>query len=281
VLIGLAVLAGGWLLSMFLTVVTKYNFTLTRDGPRFMRRFGLFTQHESSFPAKRVQMLRIESPFFQRRLGLCRILVDTAGSFEDDRGGNASTPEVAPIIRLKNAGPICREIVPTLTIEDVQWKRVSKKTISRGTVRMSILLAIIVSAFAFSWKPAWWGMIGVLPVAVTFAYLRWRALGYALAGEFVAVRSGIFKRVHRFIPRNKVQASFVTQGPMQRWLGLSNFSILTAGTMLRNEATVPDVLSHEALALQQQLHAKPSSVPAISVEPAVPQYDSTESPTMP
>jgi putative membrane protein len=283
---GLTMVAGvivaGWVASMVMTVVGKHGFTLSREGPRFQRTFGLFTRHTASFPAKRVQMVRVEQPLVQRKLGFCRVLVDTAGSFNDN--DRSSTPEVVPIIGKSEVDPIIEQIVPAVRFSDVQWRRVSRKTIGRSTVRLTVLLGIVMSMVAASAGPMWWwGLCGVPLVALGLAYLRWRALGYTLTDQFVGVRSGILTRVHRFVPHDKVQASFVRRGPMQRWLGLASFEVLTAGTMLQSSASVPDLMMSDAVALQEQLHARKSDAEARSQKieesaaqpPATPEIDNS------
>jgi putative membrane protein len=260
--IGVGVVLMGWLLSIVLTVVTKFGFELRREpGGRMGRSFGLFTRHHAHFPKRRVQMLRIESTPLQRKLGYCRISVETAGSFNDEQRGATAhgTPEVCPIVRQREAPPIIDEVLAhPVGLEQVNWQRVSRRAIGRAFLRIAVLLAAIVTVIGLATdRQVLWGVLAVPFVAIGYALLRYRALGYALTDRFLLVRGGIWTRVIRVVPRSKVQASFVKQSPIQRFVSLATFRVLTAGTMLRNDAVVPDMEGHRAKDLQNSLHRAP------------------------
>jgi putative membrane protein len=260
----------GWLLSIVLTVVTKYGFELRREpGGRIERVFGLFTRHTSHFPKRRVQMLRVEASVLQRKLGYCRVSVDTAGSFNDEEHGRhmTGTPEVCPIIRRSEADPIIDEVLARpAELSQVVWQRVSRRAIWRAFFRVTVLLMFVIGACGAIDVRVLWGLVAAPVVAIGYALLRYRALGYALSERFLFVRSGIWTRVVRIVPRGKVQASFVTQSPIQRLAGLSTFRVLTAGA--GHGAAVPDMEADRAVELQARLHGAESGAQAVA-DPAI------------
>ncbi|MFB6111404.1 MAG: PH domain-containing protein [Halobacteriaceae archaeon] len=81
---------------------------------------------------------------------------------------------------------------------------------------------------------------GSRPVAVTIAglgllavlgyqYAYYRRFEYALEGDTIDISSGVFSRQHREIPRGRVQNVDISQGIVQRVLGIAAVDFETAG----------------------------------------------------
>jgi putative membrane protein len=254
----------GWLTSIVLTVVTKFGFQLVRVRGQLERSYGLTTRHHSVFPVQRVQMLKVRSPIIQRQIGLCHVSAETAGSFRDAQGGQeAGSSELCPILRTRRADDMCRLALPTFSFDALQWQPTSTLARWRAFVRLLIGLSLPVAAGAILYTP--W-TLAALPVVFLTAFFgsAWyfRAIGFAVQGEFVAMRGGVFTRTVRVVPKSKVQASFVVQSPLQLRLGLATFRVLTAGSAFGATAQVPDLPLQTALDLQEHLHRPTTLLPA-------------------
>lgn len=86
---------------------------------------------------------------------------------------------------------------------------------------------------------------GVIPgalAALTFLYallvppLRYRAWSFVLRDEDLYLRHGILFRTTSLVPHVRVQHVDTRHGPIDRWLGLADLVVYTAGT---RGATIP------------------------------------------
>lgn len=78
-------------------------------------------------------------------------------------------------------------------------------------------------------------VVPVAIIAVTVAVwwvwtlLSWRAWGWRLDDRTFQTRSGVYRKVWRGVPRDRVQFVEVTSGPLQRSFGLATLVVRTAG----------------------------------------------------
>lgn len=250
-----ALVLAGWIVSIVLTTVQYYGFVLRRGEDRLRRRYGLFTQHETTLPLVRIQVLRIDAPLPRRLLGYATMFAETAGSVAD-RQFAGSTP-VCPLIRTRSVGGLLRELLAGIDWERVEWRPVSRLTIRRGFIRYSItgLIIVAVAAIALDWR-----ILAAIPVVLAIAAVaaraRYAALGYAEQGDYLLARAGVWTRRTWIVPRGKVQSIDCRQSPFQRRLELASVSISTAaGRGAAMSPTIVDLQRPLAATLQDRLSA--------------------------
>ena len=115
--------------------------------------------------------------------------------------------------------------------------------------------------------PLPWGIL-MLPAAMILAYLAWwapprryRAWGYRIDGEELRVRRGIWTRVHTLVPLDNVQHIDVSQGPLERALGICSLVLHTAGT-LHSQIVVPGLSRERAERMRDEIRARIREEPA-------------------
>ena len=89
-------------------------------------------------------------------------------------------------------------------------------------------------------------------------YRRWR---YELAEEALELRHGIVERVHSAIPYYRVQYVDVTQGPLERAVGLAKLKVHTAAAS--SDATIPGIAAGDAESLRQVILARTGAGDAV------------------
>jgi uncharacterized protein len=107
-------------------------------------------------------------------------------------------------------------------------------------------LALTVALVALGW---WWARVD---------YRNWR---YVLADDVLELRHGVLRRVHSAIPYFRVQHVDITQGPLERALGISRLIIHTASA--GTDATIPGIGSGEAEGLRRVILARTGSGDAV------------------
>lgn len=105
--------------------------------------------------------------------------------------------------------------------------------------------------------------LGGTVLAVTLLLALWllwliprqvRAIGYAEADDDLVIRKGIMFRSLRIVPYGRMQFVDVQQGPVDRWLGISEVKLFTASAS--TDATLPGLPSEEAGRLRDRLTAR-------------------------
>jgi putative membrane protein len=258
-LMGLIVLAlimlAGWIVSIARSVITYHGFTLDRQAGQLRRRFGLLTRQENLFPTHRVQLLEIISPILQRKLGLCRVVARTAGSFAEKE--DAGTSELCPIIHRAKADDVVSLVLPghdpATSLQHVSPLHIRRETVA-GT--FLLLIPIGIASAVYSWQFAWLAMIAPA-IALWQATLAYRALRWGVGERTFIVRQGVLRRTMTLIPRDKLQTATVTRSPFQRRLGLATLRLSVAGGAFGADAAVPDLPHVTALQLLDNITSPP------------------------
>jgi uncharacterized protein len=97
---------------------------------------------------------------------------------------------------------------------------------------------------------AWW-----LPRA---SYRHWR---YQVAEDALELRHGVVRRIHSAIPYFRVQHIDVSQGPVERAVGLARLVVHTASA--GTDATIPGVAAGDAEGLRRLILARAGSGDAV------------------
>ncbi|MCU0224535.1 MAG: PH domain-containing protein [Acidobacteria bacterium] len=263
-LLALALLvAGGWILSILFTVVKYAGFTLAEAGDgRLLRSYGLITRYESVIPLRRVQALRLVANWPRRALGYWTVFAETAGSFVDKEAGGASI--VVPLLDARERAAFARHFFPGLDLDAAAWQPVSRHAIRRGFLRAArlILLVFLLAGISFGRWP-WWILPPLLVLAALWAWLRWRALRWARAGEFWLASGGVWRRTVWIVPEAKIQWVAVEASPFQRRLAIATLEVATAGAGPARGTEVVDLPAATARALAAALAARAAAAGAL------------------
>lgn len=86
---------------------------------------------------------------------------------------------------------------------------------------------------------------------VTIRYRYWR---YGLAEDVLILERGVWTRKRSMTPYFRVQNVDVTQGPLERWLGLKRLTIRTASAF--TDASIPGLDGNDAEDLRVRILAR-------------------------
>ena len=133
----------------------------------------------------------------------------------------------------------------------------------RGAVAGAVLIAAAaVGEVALRGElPLPWGVL-LVPALLVFVYLavwspprRYRAWGYWMDGEELRLRRGVWTRIHTLVPLDHVQHIDVSQGPVERALGICSLVLHTAGT-LHSQIVVPGLTRDRAEGMRDEIRAR-------------------------
>jgi putative membrane protein len=248
----------GWLLSIALSVVGYYGFTVTRepDG-RLRRRYGLLSRFETVVNPARIQLLGLGASWLRRRLGFWEVAAHTAGTAFEKQG--SGTALLCPLLARDDMAGFCARLLPGLELDAVVWRPVSRATLRRGFIRYLVFFIALSAATA----PALgaWAALGLVPgglLAWLLALRRYRVLAWARHAGHVLARTGVLHRHVTIVPESKIQWVGLLQSPFQRRLGIASMTVATAA----GAAVVVDLEEEGAVELQRALSGAASAAGA-------------------
>jgi membrane protein YdbS with pleckstrin-like domain len=108
-------------------------------------------------------------------------------------------------------------------------------------------------------RPVWIALaVSLYPLAraVFFVDRQYKNWGYLLTERELVTRRGVWWKSATFIPRESIQHVDINQGPIDRWQGLAQVVVHTAGTGA--VAFIPGLGLAEAQELRDRLAATPA-----------------------
>lgn len=218
-------LVGAFLLSIVATVVTYWDFTLTREGASLRVRRGLLEQRSDTLPLRRVQSVRVEENIVRRLLGLAAVKVDVAGR-PGEEGRDSGT--LLPLGRRGEAFRLVEQVLGAEGLADVKLAPMPRRARSRRIVRAAALVVVLTAPAVVLLDQAGLAVSGLLVPAVAAAIAAYRALGHAERDGIVVARSGVLVRRTAFVPKARLQSLALTANPLQRWRRLATLDLQIA-----------------------------------------------------
>lgn len=221
----------------------------TSDRSYLRTRRGLLSTREVNRDESRMRGMSIGEPLLWRWMGMADTNVITTGlSVWDPQEPTAILPRGPISVAKKVAGDVFGDADPMgapLTPHPIAALR--RRLWWATAVSAVAPLALMPPALA-GIVPAWlpWATLGLWPIALAAAVVAYRALGHAIAGDHLVVRSGLFSRTTSALRRDAVSTIAIRQSVLQRRLGLSTVSAMTAAGWSAYEA--PDLPARAARA---------------------------------
>ncbi|HSH46630.1 MAG TPA: PH domain-containing protein [Longimicrobiales bacterium] len=153
------------------------------------------------------------------------------------------------------------------TVQRLAPKAVTMWRLNATLTSASIALAALVAEFLVGvpWRP---GLVSFAWALVALAYvvvvppMRYRAWSYQLRERDLYLRHGILFRTTSIVPHARIQHVDTRHGPVDRWLGLSEVVVYTAG--IRGASIpIPALSSATAESLRDALAALSGSGDAV------------------
>lgn len=229
-----------------------WRFELARvrsGGSRYLRtKRGLFSTREVSRDEARLRGLSIDEPLLWRWMGMADTNVITTGlSVWDSEQPAAILPRGPIRVAREVAARVLGESRPLEMYLPRHPPAALRRRLWWATLFAAVPLAAVAVPVAAGAAPTWvlWSVLILWLVALLAAVVAYRALGHDIAGEYLIVRSGLLSRSTSALRRDAVSTIAVRQSILQKRLGLSTVSAMTAAGWGAYEA--PDLAADEAV----------------------------------
>jgi putative membrane protein len=168
----------------------NFGFVLAESPDGFRIRKGLLDTRHQTVPPGRVQGVAIRQPLLWRAKGWSKVDVEVAGYAGGSGGGSQQTSTLSPVAPHDEIVSLLQLVMPETDPFDVPLDPAPRKAM-------------------------WLRPIG------------WRRLAFGVNDRAVVVREGVLYRSLTVVPHAKTQSVRVTQGPLQRRLGLASAHVDT------------------------------------------------------
>jgi putative membrane protein len=170
------------------SVIVHFDFTVAESPDGLRLRHGLLETRSQTVPPGRVQAVRIVEPLLWRSKGWCRVEVNIAGYAGD---GEAQTSVLLPVAPREQAFAVLSRVLPDVDVQSVRT-------------------------------------YGVPRTARWCDPISWQGNAAGADDKVFISRRGRFRRETDIVPHERVQSARLSQGPLQRRLGLATVHLDTS-----------------------------------------------------
>ena len=164
------------LISVIGSVITFYDFRLTRSGDRYIRRNGLFTRHEVAMRLRRLQMIVYQQNWLDRLLQRVNLKFEQLNSsVERHSASTAGGKIMVPSVTLSEAEELARDAWPEHQMGSIKFHPISKRLMVRNALVSFWLLVgmhFIRRVVIFSWNPFRGIQVSLGPLLYTLFSMR-------------------------------------------------------------------------------------------------------------
>jgi putative membrane protein len=216
-----ALLVASVLVSLVSTILVYWDFTALRRGDRLVITRGLLQTRRSVVPLARIQAIRIEENLIRRAFGLASLRVLTAG-YGRGSGDEQQSSMLVPVADRQRCLVLAEAVLGSASLRSAELLPAPPRALVRrlcfaaivGLGALALGMALRDGVFVTS--------LPVLPLAIGFGFLSWRALGHATVGRYVLARSGALVRRTTVADQANIQHLVLSRSPTQRPFGLAS-----------------------------------------------------------
>jgi putative membrane protein len=215
-----------WVISVSITVIKYYNFTVIREEGNIKLSYGYFDKKEVTIPVKRIQSLIIVEGIIRKPLGYFSLNVETIG-YGKDKGESTM---ICPIAKKKVLDKFFQDILPEMkiTYDLVNSPRKALK----GFLLLKLTYDFIVMAIIAKFAPYGYYIFLLVPIIVIWHYIRFRDNGLYSSNGFIVMRYRKFAKHTVIIQKECIQSIEKTQNIFQKKKAIASYKVTIAGDNL-------------------------------------------------
>ncbi|HEX2178541.1 MAG TPA: PH domain-containing protein [Actinomycetota bacterium] len=226
-----SVLALSLLLSVALTILVYWDFTVRRQEDRLVITRGLLERRRAQVPLRRVQAISVDENLLRRPFGLASLSLVVAGYTKEGQDSEESSV-LLPIARRDKAWQVATEVLGAPP--DLAGIRLVRPPARALVLRMIGPAVVGLVAGTTGWLLAGdAGALGfvILPLGWIAAYLSWRFSGSSVVPGYVLIRTGWLVRKTSLVPEPNIQHLRLTRSIFQKAFRVSTVRVNIPGTV--------------------------------------------------
>lgn len=213
-------------ISIFLSLIKYWDYTLVVQGERFQYQAGLLNRLASGFRKHKLQTLVVKQSLIARILG--RYSIEVRQTNEAMRKqGEINQGFIIPVATEKQLA----DILALLNIKTPEWKKCAPVKMFWDALFFGIFLLIASSIVLVATENSLVWLIPIILLVVLLSVKNWYSIGYELNEEGFSVKRGILGVKTTYVPQIKIQKMQLSQGPVQRLHKTASLTLWSGATL--------------------------------------------------
>ena len=229
-----AFLLFSWIISVILTTLNYYQFTIIQENDQIVLTRGLLEKKKVTIPLGRVQGVRIVENPLRQLFGYCTVIVESAGGSIDDQDKKI---RLFPLIKKSKIKQPLNQLFADFDFEPV-WTT-SPKRAKPFYYRLDFIWVIpVIVGISYFYYP--YGLFSLLlvPIFVLLGLWQHRSAGLSLTRNQLSLRYRSISKYTFFIEKKRMQSLEMRQSPFQKRKALASIETTIKSGMLGASAQV-------------------------------------------
>ena len=215
-LVALTVIFGlfvAWLLSVVITLVNYYEYTVRIEEEKLIITTGLLEKKQITLPLNRIQGIRIVENPVRQLIGFATVVVESAGG----NGGKGGDKKIAlfPLIKKVDCVQYLNVILP-----DSNWAPTFNRAPKRARaffyrIDFVWLVPVIVVCSYFFYPYGFLSFL-LVPLLILLGVWKWKTAGYMLDDKQLIMQYRLFSRITFFMDKKRIQSLQSRQTYLQK-----------------------------------------------------------------
>lgn len=224
------------LLSVVVSIVRYYGFSICRASNSLIVKRGLFTKHENHLRKSRIQTVTLVQDWLVYLLDRRNIVLEQI-SHAASRDPQAASRQriLVPSVRLAETASLLNEVLPNCRIDALEYTPIAKRWFYKfASIRTAVHSLLLLPPLLIPGVPGFVLPLVVLawPAHMALVYMKWKRAGIAVDDGLIAARSGTIGITYQVFPAFKAQDISHAQSVLMRRRGLSTFLAHTASSTI-------------------------------------------------
>lgn len=195
-----------WLLSVGITFLSHYRFTVMKNEDDLMITRGLLEKKRMTVPLKRIQSVRIIENPFRKLLGYATVVIDSAGG----SGAEGAKINLFPLIRRKELVERLEQLFPDYHFEEPKSKLPQRS--KRYYYRIDFLWMIpAIGALTYFFFPYGLSSLVLIPIVILFGLWQHRSAAFTIHSKQLTLRFRQFSLQTVYLQKRRIQSMELKQ----------------------------------------------------------------------
>lgn len=237
------VLIVAWLVSVVITLVNYYDYTVRIEDEKLMITKGLLEKKRITLPLNRIQAIRIVENPLRQVFGFATVVVESAGG----NGENGRDKKIAlfPLIKKQDCLQTLVQLFPEMNWQP-EFTRAPKRARPFFYRIDFFWLVPIIGACSYYFYP--YGLLSLLliPLSILLGVWQHRTAGYMIDGKQLAMQYRIFSRITLFMEKKRIQSMESSQTYFQKRKQVMSIKATVMSGMSGMTGNVPSIEQRDA-----------------------------------
>lgn len=194
-------------ISVGLTYLQNYGYTVTRDDRDLLIQRGLLEKKRTTIPMKRIQGIQLVENPLRQLFGYVTIVIDSAGGSITEK---SETVKLVPLLKKEKAVELLTELFPEWEWDPdfIRAPKRSKKFYYRINTAILLLVGAVLSYFFYPY-----GLLFFLLVPISLVVDLWshRSAGLAVYPSYAVMQYRFISRKTVWLEKKRIQAQVQSQ----------------------------------------------------------------------